>query len=130
MKQPRTMQKRIQTIKRELEKLYNEFKSHALLMECHLDNNDIPEGVSKIKFRKMVSEHKNLMNRNTIDRLFLEKMGILETPKRKSKNPKSKTNVLSNMGKLATKVRTSSGSLSDDERTILKNIIDDLQQDI
>jgi hypothetical protein len=79
MKFSQTMTKRINNIKAELVKLFKEFKAETMIMECHLDNNDIPKGLTKEQYKKIIRERNNLINRDTVDRLFLQKMGILKT---------------------------------------------------
>lgn len=122
--------KRIKKIKDELNNLYSEFREDTLILQAQLEQGIIPDNLSKAQFRKIVSEQINILNRDVIDRLFLEKLEILETPKRTNQNKKKHQTTIGSIGKLASKIRGKQMSKTEKEMIldILKGLNDDINK--
>lgn len=120
---------KVSKLKRDLNALLKELKHEVLLMEIALENNKIPEGISKAQYKKQLSKYRSIVNRNTIDRIFLESMDIIHTIKHKKTKNKKTNSKLNNVARLVSKVKTIT-DLSQQDKDIIRELMKDIDDKI
>lgn len=121
--------KKVAKIKADLESLYEDLKNETLYMEMALENNELPNHISKAQYKQQLTRNQSIVNRNAIDRVFLKHMGIIDAPTKNLNRKSDKPKPLCLVGKLATKIR-SLEKLNTQEKSIITQMLQDLQDDI
>jgi hypothetical protein len=136
------IQKSINTIIKKIEELPDEIKQSAILIDMlkeHLKSHTYKElsqslNMTACEAKELHKLYNTLTKRNTVDKFFVESLGIIPKPTKKihKKLPKRSNNSIVELASISGKIRSlnNTKNMSDDEREIIKQMVNQLNEEL